>query len=90
MGLYYDTVYKLDENGFSQILNASRKETNVHLGNEEYEIKREYFIDGEAVSEDEYHAAVNAAIDLSKTVKFFEKAVSYDVIKQQIEDCELS
>ena len=87
MGQYYDNVYKLDQNGFSQILKASYTERYVTLENGDLEIINEYFIDGKAVSEDEYNNAVNSAVDLSQAMEFYEKSVSYDVIKQQIEDC---
>ena len=87
MGQHYDNVYKLDQNGFSQILKASYTERYVTLENGDLEIINEYFIDGKAVSEDEYNNAVNSAVDLSQTMEFYEKSVSYDVIKQQIEDC---
>ena len=83
-GQYYDNVYKLDQNGFSQILKASYTERYVTLENGDLEIINEYFIDGKAVSEDEYNNAINDAIDLSQTAEFYENAVSYDVIKQQI------
>ncbi len=84
MGRYYDHVYRLDETGFSQILNASYTERYVPLENDEYEIINEYFIDEKAVSKDEYNDAINNAVDLSQTVEFYENAVPYDVIKQQI------
>ena len=87
MGKYYDNVYKLDQTGFSLILNASYSERYVTLENNDFEIINEYFIDGKTVSKDEYNNAVNSAIDLSQTTEFYEKSVSYDVIKQQIEDC---
>ncbi len=87
MGQYYDNVYKLDQNGFSQILNASYTERYVTLENDDLEIINEYFIDGKAVSKDEYNAAVNSAVDLSQTREFYENSVSYDIIKQQIADC---
>ena len=87
MGQYYDNVYKLDQNGFSQILKASYTERYVTLENGDLEIINEYFIDGKTVSKDEYNNAVNSAVDLSQTMEFYEKSVSYDVIKQQIEDC---
>ena len=87
MGQYYDNVYKLDQNGFSQILKASYTERYVTLENDDFEIINEYFIDGKAVSKDEYNAAINAAVDLSQTVEFYENSVSYDLIKQQIADC---
>ena len=84
MGQYYDNVYKLDQNGFSQILKASYTERYVTLENGDLEIINEYFIDGKTVSEDEYNNAVNFAVDLSQTMEFYEKSVSYDIIKQQI------
>ena len=87
MGKYYDNVYKLDENGFSAILNAYYTEQYVSLGDDEFEIINEYFINGKTVSKDEYNNAVNSAVDLSQTIEFYENSVSYDVINQQIEDC---
>ena len=90
MGQYYDNVYKLDQNGFSQILKASYTEHYVPLENsknDDYEIINEYFINGKTVSKDEYNAAINATVDLSQAVEFYENSVSYDVIKQQIADC---
>ena len=90
MGQYHDNVYKLDQNGFSQILKASYTERYVPLENsknDDYEIINEYFINGKTVSKDEYNAAINATVDLSQAVEFYENSVSYDVIKQQIADC---
>lgn len=90
MGQYYDNVYKLDQTGFSLILNASYSERYVPLENsknDDYEIINEYFINGKTVSKDEYNAVINATVDLSQAVEFYENSVSYDVIKQQIEDC---
>lgn len=90
MGQYYDNVYKLDPNGFSQILKASYTERYVPLENsknDDYEIINEYFINGKTVSKDEYNAAINATVDLSQAVEFYENSVPYDVIKQQIADC---
>ncbi len=88
MGYYYDNIYKLDDTGFSQILNASHTENYISLSESEYEIVSEYFVDGNHVSKDEYDATVNASIDLSSASYFHEDSVSYDVIKQQIADCE--
>lgn len=90
MGQYYDNVYKLDQNGFSQILKASYTKRYVPLENsknDDYEIVNEYFINSKTVSKDEYNAAINATVDLSQAVEFYEHSVSYDVIKQQIADC---
>ncbi len=87
MGYYYDNVYKLDENGFSQILDATHTERYIPLGNDEIEIIEEYLIDGKAVTKEEYYAVVNDTVDPSQTVSFSESAVSYDVIKQLIADC---
>ena len=87
MGEYFDNVYQLDQTGFSRILNASWTERYLPLENGDYEIINKYFIDGEAVSKDAYTDAVNHAVDLSQTLDFYENAVPYDVIKQQIADC---
>ena len=84
MGLYYDNVYKLSENGFSQILNARYTERYEHIGNEEYNTYREYFIDNTTVSENDYNNAVKSAFDLSKAISLYENAVSYNTIIEQL------
>ena len=84
MGRYYDNVYKLDQNRFSQILNASYTKRYVPLENDEVETVIEYFIDDKAVSRDEYDAAIRNAVDLSQAVEFYDSSVPYDEIKQQI------
>lgn len=86
MGSYYDNVYKLSENGFSKILNARYTERYEDIGNEEYNIYCEYFIDDTPVSEAEYNNAISSAFDLSKAISFDENAVSYDVIVQQLQN----
>ena len=86
MGSYYDNVYKLSENGFSEILNARYTERYEDIGNEEYNVYCEYFIDDTPVSEAEYNNAISSAFDLSKAVSFDENAVSYDVIVQQLQN----
>ena len=86
MGRCYTTVYKLDENGFTKTFSALSVEHYEHLGNEEYEITYEYSIEGQTVSEEEYNAAINASFDFANASEFYEIAVSYDAIKQQITD----
>ena len=86
MGGYYDNVYKLDENGFSQILRASYTERYVGDANDP-EVITEYSIDGNNVTQADYTAAINAAFDISAAVRFSDSAVSYEVITQQIADC---
>ena len=88
MGRCYTTVYRLDENGFTPILSALSVEHYEHLGNEEYEITYEYSIEGQAASEEEYTAAINASFDHANALTFYESAVSYDAIKQQITNWE--
>lgn len=86
MGRCYTTVYKLDENGFTKVLSALLVEHYEHLGNEQYEITYEYSIEGQTASEEEYNAAINASFDFANASEFYEIAVSYDAIKQQITD----
>ena len=86
MGLYYDNVYKLNENGFSKTLDARYTERYEDIGNEKYNTYREYFIDDTPVSEAEYNTAVNSAFDLSKAVRLDENAVSYNAILQQLQN----
>lgn len=86
MGRCYTTVYKLDENGFTKTFSALSVEHYEHLGNEEYEITYEYSIEGQPVTEEAYNAAVSAAFDFAQGVQVYDNAVSYDEIKQQIEN----
>ena len=86
MGNYYDNVYQLNKNGFSEILNASYTERYEDLGNGEYNVIREYLIGGTTVSEAEYHHAVDSAFDLSRAVRLDEEAVSYTEIIQLLQN----
>ena len=83
-GMYYTDVYKLDAIGFAQTFTALSIERVVSRGDEDYDFVYEYFIGDTPVTEDEYRAALNDAFDSSKTVAFRDKAVSYEVIKQQL------
>ena len=84
MGHYYDNVYTLSENGFSQILNARYTERYEHVENEEYNIYCEYFIGDTLVSEADYNTAVSSAFDLSKAVRLDANAVAYNTIIGQL------
>ena len=84
MGRYYDNVYKLDGNGFSELLNAHYTETYEHIGNEEYITHRKYFISGSEVSEAEYNAAIISVFALQSAIRLDENAVSYEKIVQQL------
>ena len=86
MGIYYTNVYKLDENGFSETFNANYTEKYESVGNEEYVILREYFINGASVNEDEYNSAVNSNFDFSKAVSLDENAVSFEEILKLLQD----
>jgi len=84
MGRYYTDVYMLDANGFTQTFNGVLTERVEYLGNEEYNIISEYTIDGESVSEADFNATVNASFDFAQSLKFYDIAVSYDAIIQQL------
>lgn len=86
MGQYYDNVYKLDENGFSKALNARRTERYEDVGDGSGRVNTyyQYFIDGATVSEAEYNNAVNAAFDFSNAISFYDNAVSYEKIVEQL------
>lgn len=86
MGRYYDNVYNLDENGFSEILNANYTERYEDIGDGSGKVNTyyEYFIDNIPVSEAEYNNAVNSAFDFSKAISFYENTVSYAEIVMQL------
>jgi hypothetical protein len=83
MGYYYTHIYTLDENGFTQILNANY--TEKYKGDSDnFTVLNEYFIDTEMVTEDVYTSTVNTSFDFERATMFYDKAESYDTIKQQI------
>ena len=84
MGNYIEYVYVLDDHGFTRILNASYTERIEEQENGEHTVIREYFIDGETVSEADYHNAVNSSFDISMSDELYTKSVSYDDIKKQL------
>ncbi|MBQ2988048.1 MAG: SH3 domain-containing protein [Clostridia bacterium] len=84
MGYYYDHAYKLDGNGFTQTLDASYIERCVHIGNGEYDVECEYFINGYPVSEAVYQNRVNAVFDFSNAIRLDDGAVSYDEIVDRL------
>ena len=86
MGGYYDYVYVLDNSGFTQTLNAVYTERYEDTGNGDFSVNiiREYFINGESVSENDYNYAINSSFDFSQSIEFYEKSVSYGEIKQQL------
>ena len=86
MGYYYAHAYKLDRNGFTQTLDASYIERFEHIGNDEYEVDREYFINGHTVSEADYQNAVNEVFDFSNAISLYDSAVSYDTIVERLEN----
>ena len=87
MGNYYTHIYVLSNSGFTQTFNASyteRYEGTGGKGDFAVNIICEYFINGESVNETDYNDAVNASFDFSQSTEFYEKAVSYNEIKQQL------
>ena len=88
MGYCYTHVYKLTSDGFALTFSALSVENVEHLGNNEYNISYEYSVENKPVSESEYNAAVGAAFNSALSVRLDENTVKYDVIKQQIMDCE--
>ena len=86
MGYYYDHAYRLDAGGFTEILDASYIERYVHIGNDEYDVYCEYFINGYPVSEADYQNRVNAVFDFSNAISLHDGAVSYDEIVERLQN----
>ena len=75
------------QNGGSMILRIEDTDSQRFVpGAEEYIISYEYSIEGQPVSEVEYNAAIHTSFDFANGVGFYEIAVSYDIIQQQITD----
>ena len=85
MGVYITDVYKLTDEGFYQTFSALTTETIEEWVNDEPVLSYGFFVEDVAVSEAEYHQARNAAFDYSQSIRFNENAVTYEVIKEQIE-----
>ena len=83
MGRCYNKVYQLGENGFAQTFDAL---TEIKYDSKTEKDNYLYSISGEAVSEETFQAAVNSSFDFSRAVKFTDSAVSYEAVKQQLEN----
>ena len=83
MGRYYTDIFELDWYGFSRTLHgATIVRYNFETGKDEYS----YSIMGEDVSEETFYALVHAEFNFSRAVKFTDSAVSYETVKQQLEN----
>ena len=83
MGRCYNKVYQLGENGFVQTFDAL---TEIKYDSKTEKDNYLYSISGETVSEETFQAAVNSSFDFSRAVKFTDSAVSYEAVKQQLEN----
>ena len=84
MGRYYTTIYTLCEDGFVLNFSGVRTESYEHIGNDNYITHTQYSIGEEVVSEDEFNSAVNSLFDFSRSIEFYDQAVSYNEIMQQL------
>ena len=88
MGYVLTHVYKLDENGFTLMFEATSVEHVELLENGEYALRYEYSIGNNHASKSEYDAAVNGAFDFDNSINLYENSANYDSICQQIIDCD--
>ena len=84
MGRYYTTIYTLCEDGFVLNFSGVRTESYEHIGGDNYITHTQYSIGDEIVSEDEFNSAVNSLFDFSRSKEFYDQAVSYNEIMQQL------
>ncbi len=84
MGHVYTDVYTLTEQGFTRIFSATSVE-RVEGADGDYTFAYDYTVEGEAVSEEAYRIAVNAAFDFERGVGFPEVLMTYDEIRGEIE-----
>lgn len=85
MGCYYTNVYKLTDEGFSQTFSSLEIESIEEWVNEDPVLFYEYSVGGVVVSKDEYNQARNAAFNYEQSKPLHQNAVTYDIIKTQIE-----
>ena len=84
MGQEHTDVFKLAEEGFVLTFEALSSERI----SDEYRLYFEYSIGDKLVTESEYSAAVEAAVDFENAVRLNENKADYDTIRQQIIDFE--
>ena len=84
MGQEHTHVFKLVEEGFVLTFEALSSERI----SDEYRLYFEYSIGDKLVTESEYSAAVEAAVDFENAVRLNENKADYDTIRQQIIDFE--
>lgn len=83
MGRYYTDVFELAWYGFSRTLHgATIVRYNFETGKDEYS----YSIMDEEVNEETFYTLIHAEFDFSRAVKFTDFAVSYEAVKQQLEN----
>ena len=85
MGCFYDTAYALGENGFSELLNAYTEERNFPIAEDDCYTVYKHYVGNTEVTQEEYQSAVNAVMDVESAVSFYDAAVSYEAICEQLE-----
>ena len=86
MGYYTANVYRLNNDGFSEILTGIQQERIIEDENCYYYIEYDYYIEKIMVDEEGFYNAIHAVFDTSKSKSFYESKVSYSTIIQQIEN----
>lgn len=85
-GHYLTEIFQLADGKFTCLWNGLEKHGLINQDRNLYTDWATYWIDDTQVGKEEYNRAIGEVIDLSKTVSFDENAVSYEEIRQQIND----
>lgn len=88
MGYYTTDIYSLTANGFTVIWNGLETQEVIPPANENEEPTMiiSFSIGDQTVSEEEYHAAIEAVFNTSQAVLLHENTLSYDAVRQLILD----
>ncbi len=88
MGYYTTDIYSLTANGFTVIWNGLETQEIIPPLNEDEEATMAitFSIGDQTVSEEEYYAAIEALFNTSQAVPLHENALTYDAVRQLIQD----
>ncbi len=88
MGYYTTDIYSLTDTGFVNIWSGLEVQEIIPPANEDEEptMAISFSIGDQTVSEEEYYAAIEAVFNTSQAVPLHENTLSYDAVRQLIQD----
>ena len=78
----------MTDNGFTTLFSGSQIDRYEELGNGDYDIESDYFIEDTQVSEEEFYSTINSVYNINESKDFYLERVSYSTIKYQINNAQ--